>query len=87
MSTPSKRGPKKWPKWKAYLIYTSDEFGTNSRGGWRIYSSQLDAMAERMARAMSKSHYGESGYMHEAMCENARAAMRAIGLVAKKGKL
>ncbi len=88
------------PKWKAHALWVEPDY-VQQQGfvmmwsydhgpyakcktvkAFVITADQLPAITERMARAMKKK-----SCVDETWEGFARAAMRAIGLVAKKGKL
>lgn len=49
-----------------------------------LRTDEYDQAVERMARAMSKEHYGFANYLTEIMRDNARAALKSIGIAAPR---
>ena len=90
MSTqPTQRGPKKWPNYKAYpeSFYDGSKWVVMS---WQIRDWQLDAMVERMARAIYGEQHDSTRWqrlpysLQMFHLQAARAALKAIGITQPK---
>ena len=73
------------PKWRAYFQEgTVWNDTTIFQDSWTINADQLDAMAERMARAIAKEGGFPASKYGYAFKGEARAALKSIGITAPR---